>query len=264
MHRWISRKNIVTALAIVLLAAVLLLSLTRLPRTYSPDEQATLAISEMKSAGTGLAKSLTKYQSSDKATKEYLALLTQMHQGCQDVNKAKASADRIAHQNVNHDTSQVEITVGTFTRLGDSLKLCNDLDKVVLQSQKIYTTIRPLMVASTQPKRWQTIPPIKDNLRAKQLRQAEASQKALKQPVSQMQYPTIALNQLEQLQTAIKHSHGLTYMTNLRMFQDQMLAERSRFWTDYIDLSNLNHNLDLQLQRYCGNLHGSKPQECKT
>ena len=235
-------------MSIVILATLGYVSIQQAHRhqlNANPDRGATLATADLLATANHLQESFDKPGASDRsgqATRTYLGYLADMQRDCHDLGRYQISAQ------------QAGATEAFINHLNDSSKLCTDLSKMASDSNTIYTSVLPLMTANTHLKRYQTIPPLTSLIRQRQTAEVTSSIKQLSAPVQTMDYPTQSIELLKQLQASIQNSRGLSYYSAVSTFQNQLLVERQRYWTDYADLGALIHTLQIQLNRYCQSL----------
>jgi hypothetical protein len=258
MKRWRTFAGIGTAITIVVIAGVLV---ARVNSYKTPDQMTAHAIAGLLKTSDKLKASLESTPSGE-TVGQYLDYMDEFEGSCRQINHANDTAKKAA---LNAEAAEAAINKGSYARLENAVSLCKDLGPVVADTKSIYKAVEPLLAASTTTKRWQTLPWLKDSRRDRDLKHSEQAVEQLNSRVKKIEYPTHALTESKQLQTAIVHSKGLNYLPSLSRFQDQLLAERVQYWTSYAGLSNMRQNLKIQLEQSCLGLKaaGNSIKECK-
>lgn len=171
-------------------------------------------------------------------SRQYVKFLNDLATDCKNLKHYKGSS----------------LSGGTASRMASSFGLCTDLSPVVTNSQTIYNATFPLLTTSPNVKFYQTLPIIKSIVRNHATSSVNKALNKLKGRVTKMSFPTAVLQDLNQLQTAMKTSPGLSYYPALQNFQNQLLSERVQYWTDYVGISDLVSVLKNELSTYCQNL----------
>lgn len=210
----------------------------------NPDIGAAQATRALLTNVHQLKVSLNQPVTSTKDVGIYIQYMSNLIQTCQTVQ----------HYNQLAISQNYNLTVA---RLATSSQTCNDLSKLATNSAVIYVYIKPLLSIDPHLKRYQTIYPIVNITRQRQLNEVSKASKQLHGLVSQVDFPTTVVEALKQLEVTIKHSQGLTYYPQLLTFQQKLLAERQQYWLDYADIGGLEQSLQTQLDNYCQSLKAS-------
>jgi hypothetical protein len=176
-----------------------------------------------------------------------------MQQACSDIEQYASIAKR------SSDTD------ATTQYLSKSNALCSDLMETIEESVATQTAALPILKVNSHLKRYQTLPLLRTTIRNRQEHDVAAGLQQLQRVTGSTGYPSQALPYLRQLRQAMDTNLGLSYYPALVTFQNNMSAERQRYWNNYGDLGNLINTLHTQLGRYCQNLprQDSPPAECK-
>ena len=217
----------------------------------NPDIGAAQATHALLANVQQLKVSLNQPVTSTKDVGIYIQYMSNLVQTCQTIQHFNQLA---ISQNIP----------STVARLATSSQTCNDLSKLATNSAVIYVYIKPLLSIDPHLKRYQTIYPIVNITRQRQLNEVSKASNQLNGLVSHIDFPTTVVEALKQLEVTIKQSQGLTYYPQLLTFQQKLLAERQQYWLDYGDIGGLERSLQMQLSDYCQSLKVTKdnPSYC--
>jgi hypothetical protein len=243
----LNKKFLVSA-AVVLLFATLLFTMFQATEERkireNPEALSAHITSQLIKQNENLRTSFEIRDNPKKATKDYLAYITAVQNLCSEL---KSRTDNTT--GLNPEIAK---------RIKNSRELCAEFSKLASESEKIYKPVEPLLTSPTDVKRYQTFGPIQNRIRSQDKRDTQLALKQLPNAPKEEEFPTAVVSLLEQLDSSMSKSQGLKYIPELQRFQNQLLAERQRFWEAYADLSALDSALQTQLKKYCQNLDQSK------
>ncbi len=258
-HRIASRRAVIwTASGATLLAitAIVVFMYSQKNTTPTPLHGAALATYNLIKTTQQLQESFSSPDNKPKSTTtDYLSHMDAIQLNCKNIRQYVS------------DAKNTGLPAESKQLLSSSVSLCDDLEPLAKDSQHIYSTIRPVLSADTQIKRYQTIPFIKNRTRDNLQSGIESAISTLSSSAkTNKEYTSSAPPLLQSLQSTFNNSAGFGYTTALQNFQRQMLAERQQYWTGYAGLSNLQAALGSQLRSYCQTaaLQDSIPKVCKS
>lgn len=240
---WIQIRQIFALPQLILLATAFLVALGTLAWYYIGTSNAYISDPVL---GTslelkGLRADTSKLQASfnetslPKASSIYYSFLDEATRAC----------SRVQHYHASWHAADSKANAGFMNQ---SLALCQDMTKLVSYSHDTFTPLKPLLLASTTPRRVQTLPPFAGHIHHNH-EQAVAT--AMKQigdsaPANSdaIDFASDATSNLKQLQLAMRSAQGLSYLPALHTFQMQMMAERQRFWVQYAGIDSLQQSLE--------------------
>jgi hypothetical protein len=248
-RRWVL---IVVSLILLMLASSLFIN-NRRQDALQKDAAfgAAIETSALKVTVSKLKDSLYINKAPAEIASEYIDYMNAINGSCSRVNAYKTAS-------ASKDSAHI-------SRLDQSVALCEDLSELASASGSVITAVRPLLQASTKPRRYQTLFPFA-NLTRNNHKSAvsRALSEVKKIDFKDIDYPFTAQSELQNLQRAIDDSKGLDYLPALHKFQLQILGERQQFWTAYVNIEALERSLTLQLDGYCQNLASTTSiPECK-
>jgi hypothetical protein len=252
---WLSARRLVLIpffIIVLILAAGLSINEQR-HYTLHKDSAVGAAIetSSLKSTVSKLNDSLSANKAPAEATSEYIDYMNAVNGSCSRINAYKTAVG-------GKDSALV-------SRMDQSVALCEDLSELASASGSVITAVRPLLQASTKPRRYQTLFPF-GNITRRNHKKAvsNALTEVNKIDFKEIDYPFTAQSELKILQRAIDGSKGLDYLPALNKFQLQILGERQQFWAAYANIEALERSLTSQLDGYCQNLApATSITECK-
>lgn len=138
------------------------------------------------------------------------------------------------------------------TTLKPSSELCSELATLAKHSELYYTPLLPILSQSTTVMRYQTLWPLTNYIRDKDIKVVKEAQQKFEEitPYADA-YPTQIPALTTQLAKDIAISKNLHYMPTLRIYQQQILAERQQYWTAYADIADLKRELSVQKSHMC-------------
>lgn len=138
------------------------------------------------------------------------------------------------------------------SRVTQTDALCQDLAKLVSNSETLYQALQPIMITNTPARRYQTLPLFSSLKKRQDTSAVSTALTKLSQPGAiQTDFPTAVLPELKQLQSTMQASKGLDYLPALHTLQLRLLGERQQYWLSYADFDLMQRSLANQLTAYC-------------
>lgn len=188
-----------------------------------------------------LKTELGSNRSSNDAHRRYVSLLSSIKQSCMDISRDSERA--------RDDT---DTTKQQRQAIRSTVEVCNDLKILVEASIARAEALASLATIDTTVRRYQTFPPLTQNIRRDDLAALNKVEQTLRTIKSDSEFPFSISSQLSSLETSMKESKNLDYRQTLEAFQTELKAERQRYWASYVSISDLIRELEVQTQRYCG------------
>jgi hypothetical protein len=230
-HKWIA----LVVLATVCLVTVSFALTVRKPES-DPVKGTRSELVHLQKDAAKLHGSFNSQASSAAKAKSYFAYVSNM----------AASCDKIAAYNKSWQKNHADNTDTALMNQSDAL--CQDISKLTTFSQATFVPLKPLLLADSTPRRYQTLWPFAGRTRSAHEKAASEALHTLRQNTTSsadsIDFPSEAVSELSQLKTAIENNKGLDYMPALHTFQERMRGERERLWLQYAGLSSLEQILE--------------------
>jgi hypothetical protein len=237
---------------VLLLAAGLFINEQRQDTLHAdPAVGVAIEINTLKGTVSKLNDSLSANKAPAEATSEYVDYMNAINGSCSRIKAYKAASS-------GKDSAHV-------SRMDQSVALCEDLSELSAVSGSVFIAVKPLLEASTKPRRYQMMFPFA-NITKRNHKSAvnQALSEVKKLNFKELDYPFIVQSELQSLKLIIDSSKRLDYLPTLYKFQLQILGERQQFWTAYANIEALERSLTLQLDGYCQSVVSTTSiPECK-
>lgn len=188
-------------------------------------------------------------KNNESTARDYLSTLDNLQRSCQriaDYKKQSKATNKLSAR----DSARVDETTA----------LCEDLTNLVKTAKNAILPAEPLLLANAKPKRYQTLGPLKNNMREEHDKQTkQAITNYGNHEFSSGDFPFSTANELKELKIKIDQSRGTGYLPALGKFQKQLLGDRIQYWISYSDVDSLSKSLQKQLRGYCQNLGKEAP-----
>lgn len=255
VHFLRSNWRVITAVTVALLLLIGIATILRAPEEHDSNTTGILTTSQLIVNAKELKQTLTERVSNKPAAaKEYIALNNDLSDSCK---KLISTYEKARDDNEKADT---------LLLLKNSYDLCQDLVGMTSATTTLYTIVLPVLGDSSNIKRYQTLPLIKARVITDHKRDvAIALSKLQGDKYAKDPFFEQAVDQLKKVQSTMNSSKNFEYTVILSNAQDQLLADRNRYWTAYGDVEGLISALNSQLIQYCNNAPGDDkpPKVCR-